>query len=63
MKVQRFRRTWVYGRAGVLHGLWDGSPVLRGQSSWRTVSGFFINTDRTGMVCVEFRHYRKGRSS
>lgn len=56
MKITKYKRARIYGHAGWLHGDKHGAPVLRDQSSWRTVSGFFINTDRTGMVCVEWRH-------
>lgn len=39
------RRASIYGRFTVLHAK-DGGPVLRGQSSWRTVCGVMMQGSR-----------------
>ncbi len=39
---------------GFTHATRDGGPVLRGQSSWRTVTGIWINT-RWGCLWVTTR--------
>lgn len=57
MKVEKFRKARIYQRFGVLHADKTGGPVLKGESSWRTVSGFFVNTEKTGMLCVQFWHH------
>jgi hypothetical protein len=57
MKVEKFRKARIYRRFGFLHALKDGGPVLKDESSWRTVNGFFVNTSRTGMLCVQLWHH------
>jgi hypothetical protein len=57
VKIEKFRKARIYQRAGLLHATRTGAPVLKGESSWRTVNGFFVNTSRTGMLCVQFWHH------
>jgi hypothetical protein len=57
MKIEKFRRARICQRGAVLHAMKDGSPVLKDESSWRTVNGFFLNTEKTGMLCVQFWHH------
>jgi hypothetical protein len=56
MKIEKYRRARIYKRFGVLHAMKGGSPVLITESSWRTVNGFFINTERTGFLCIQLWH-------
>ena len=48
----------IYPPAFLSHSHPDGGAVLRGETSWRTVNGFCINT-RYGHVWVTFRHFRR----
>jgi hypothetical protein len=57
MKLEKFKRARIYRRAGVLHATPTGAPVLKGESSLRTVNGFFVNTEKTGMLCVQLWHH------
>lgn len=57
MKIQKLKKARFYKRLGLLHGDKNGAPVLIDESSWRTISGFFVNTRRTGMLCIEFRNH------
>lgn len=59
MKITRYKPSRIEPRIGFLHGDKGGAPVLIERSSWRTVSGFYFRTDRTGMICIEFRNYSK----
>jgi len=38
------RRMGDGGLLGLMHAHKDGSPVLIGDSSWRTVNGIYMNT-------------------
>ncbi len=55
MKINKYRKSPIYRAVGFLHATKGRYAVLTGQSSWRTVSGIFINTDKTGMLCIQFR--------
>jgi hypothetical protein len=57
MKVDRYKRVRSFRGMGILHANKNGGPVLKGHTSWRTVNGFYINTGKTGMVCIQFRRY------
>jgi hypothetical protein len=57
VKIERLKKARVYRGAGILHATKTDGPVLKGEASWRTVSGFFINTQRAGMVTVQFWHH------
>jgi hypothetical protein len=57
VKIEKYRKTRISKRAGLLHATKGGGPVLITESSWRTVNGFFINTERTGMLCVQLWHH------
>lgn len=37
------RRWFGTGRIGFMHAHKGGAPVLIGESSWRTISGFYVN--------------------
>jgi hypothetical protein len=41
---------------GFMHAEKDGGAVLRGESSWRTISGFYVNHPR-GFFTVQFRRF------
>lgn len=41
-------------RIGFMHAHKGGVPVLKTESSWRTVNGVYLNT-KWGWVCVLFR--------
>jgi hypothetical protein len=57
MKLDRYKKSGIYGPIGFLHASKGHTCVLRGEASFRTINGVFINTDRTGMVCIQFRRY------
>lgn len=44
-------------RAGFMHAHDGGVPVLRGESSWRTINGFYVNVRGWGFVAVTFRRH------
>lgn len=50
----RSTRSRLYRGLTVLHAMKDGGAVLREQSSWRTVNGLMLSTDR-GTWCWTFR--------
>ncbi len=50
------RRILGDSRAGFLHSNKGGKAVLRGESSWRTVSGLYINAFG-GFVTIQFRRF------
>lgn len=50
------RRPCLYHGFTVMHAMSDGCPVLKGQSSWRTVCGFMVSV-RTWHVTVQFRRF------
>ena len=56
-KIDKYRRTYTYGHTGFLHVNKDKHCVLKGRASLRTINGIFINTDKTGMVCIQFRRF------
>lgn len=41
-------------RVGFMHAHKDGAPVLRSESSWRTINGVYVNT-KWGWLRVLFR--------
>lgn len=55
MHLGRFGHARIYPLAGFLHAEKDGGPVRRGEASWRTVSGVYLNTRRAGFIFFEFR--------
>jgi hypothetical protein len=57
MKVQKFKRAHIYHKIGFLYSNKNGGPVLKGESSWRNVNGLYLNTKRTGMICIEVRNH------
>lgn len=48
------KRVVLWHRVNVLHAQKDGSPVLRSESSWRTVSGVAFAFRRSTLL-VQFR--------
>jgi len=46
----------IWRRVNLLHGDKDGAPVLKGESSWRTVVGFAI-VFRSSTLLVQFRRH------
>lgn len=61
-RAWRFKRgTTLVGdgrRAGFMHAHKGGAPVLKTESSWRTINGLFVNT-RWGYAYVLFRRRMK----
>lgn len=57
IKIIRYTKRRIMPGAGFIHADERGHSVLRGQSSWRTISGVYLNTYRTGFVCLEFRRH------
>lgn len=55
MRIDTYKKSGIYRPFGFLHATKGKHCVLKGQTSWRTVNGIFINTSRTGMVCFQFR--------
>lgn len=55
MRVRRFNHNRIKRMAGFTHAQKKGGGVLRGDASWRTVNGIFLNTRRHGFVHWEFR--------
>ncbi len=53
--VHRPKYLW-YPRAAVIHARANGGPVLKTESSWRTVSGFLFRLRRR-VVFVQFRRF------
>ena len=51
------RKSLTWPLFTITHSTPDGGPVLRDQSSWRTVSGLCVNT-RWGHVLFQFRGFR-----
>lgn len=45
------------GPVGFMHAHKGGAPVLRGDASWRTVSGFYVNVRRVGFFTVSLRRH------
>lgn len=45
IRVQR-RHLRIYAFVTLLHASPGGSPVLRGQASWRTINGVMLNSRR-----------------
>ena len=56
MTITKIRdsRSRLYRGLTVLHATKDGGPVLREQSSWRTINGLMLSIDR-GTWCWTFR--------
>lgn len=52
------RRQLSYGPVVLLHAARDGSPVLRGQSSWRTVCGVLVS-GKTWHCQLQFRRFSR----
>lgn len=55
MRVQRFNHSRIERVTGFTHAHKNGGGVLKGDSSWRTVNGVFLNTRKHGFVHWEFR--------
>lgn len=52
------RRHRAYPRVDVLHAHADGSPVLRGDDSWRTVCGVLVRL-RRGQLALQWRRWSR----
>lgn len=57
--MPRIRHARIYPRLGLLHARPGGGPVLKGESSWRTVNGAYFNTKKYGFIYFEFRRRSK----
>jgi hypothetical protein len=44
-------------RVGFMHAHPGGAPVLRGEASWRTICGFFVNVRGWGFITVQVRRH------
>jgi hypothetical protein len=49
----------IYGPFTVFHAQQGGAPVLRGESSWRTVNGLMVQHPRLGRFVFIFRRHGK----
>jgi len=51
-------RPSLYGPLTVMHAEKGGVPVLRGQSSWRTICGLYIVRPRWRLM-IQFRRFMR----
>lgn len=54
--LYRKRHLPIYPTLSIVHAHKDGGPVLRDESSWRTISGIMVNT-RWGYAIIQFRGF------
>lgn len=54
------KRVVLWRRVNLLHATKDGSPVLRGETSWRTINGVAFVLRRSTLL-VEFRRRSQWR--
>lgn len=54
--VPKGKRYIMVGRVGPIYAEKNGGLVLKTETSWKKISGFFINTNK-GCVWFYFRRY------
>lgn len=55
---ERNRRQYLYHGLTVMHATPSGGPVLKGQSSWRTICGLMVS-GKTWHALVQFRRFTR----
>ena len=53
------RQRWMWRRIGVWHGDRDGSPVLKWESSWRTIMAVYIGISDDKLLVFQWRGFRR----